>query len=70
MEKAGLLEMLELEVGQNLQKDPETFEAVSTLMGALLSLREAFLTEESQAQKMLWNARGKKALAERKSLSE
>ena len=67
IEKAGLLELLELEVGQDLQKDPETFEAVSTLMGALLSLRGAFLTEDSNAQKMLWKERGKKALTERKS---
>lgn len=67
MEKAGLLKILELEAGQDLQKDPETFEAVSILMGALLSLQEAFLTEDSNAQKMLWNIRGKKALAEKAS---
>jgi len=63
VEKAGLLEFVELETGQDLQKDPETFEAAATLMGALLSLKESFLSEEAQAQKMLWASHGKRELA-------
>ena len=62
VEKAGLLSFLELEVGQDLQQDPDTFEGVSILLGALLSLRPSFLDEEAEAQKMLWCSRGKEAL--------
>ena len=67
IEKAGLLNICGLEAGQDLQKDPATFEGVSTLMGALLFLREEFLTEDAEVQKMLWNIRGKKALATKAS---
>ena len=66
IEKAGLLDFVELETGQDLQKDPATFEGAATLMGALLSLKESFLTEEAEAQKMLWASRGKKELAKGK----
>ena len=69
IEKAGLLDLVELETGQDLQKDPETFDAAATLMGALLSLKEAFLSEEAQAQKMIWKVQGKKELATAKNYS-
>jgi hypothetical protein len=63
MEKAGLLECVELEAGQDLQKDPETFEGVATLMGSLLSLKEMFEGEDASVHTMLWAVRGKQALA-------
>jgi hypothetical protein len=67
IEKAGLLDFVELETGQDLQKDPATFEGAATLMGALLSLKESFLSEEADAQKMLWASRGKEELAKGKT---
>ena len=63
--KAGLFECVGLEVGDDLQRDPETFESAATLMGALLSLKEIFTSEDADVQKMLWTARGKEALAKR-----
>ena len=69
VEKAGLLDLVELETGQDLQKDPKTFDAAATLMGALISLKEAFLSEEAQAQKMIWKVQGKKELATAKNYS-
>jgi hypothetical protein len=68
LEKAGLLECVQLEAGQDLQKDPATFESVALLMGALLSLTEIFTAEDAEAQKMLWTVRGKQALAKRNIL--
>ena len=65
LEKAGLLACMELEAGQDLQRDPETFEGVTILMGALLSLKEMFDGEDASAQKMLWASRGKEALAKK-----
>lgn len=66
VEKAELLDCVDLRVGDDLQKDPETFEGAATLMGALLSLKEAFHSEERDAQKMLWASKGKEALAREK----
>jgi hypothetical protein len=59
--KAGLLEPLELDLGDDLQKDEQNFDAVATLMGAFLDLSDPLYHDE--AQKMLWRERGKKALA-------
>ncbi|GAO98032.1 hypothetical protein Cva_00675 [Caedimonas varicaedens] len=59
---------MELEAGQDLQKDPTAFESVALLMGALLSLKEMFHDEDAQTQKMLWAVRGKQALAKRDPL--
>jgi hypothetical protein len=66
LEKAGLFECVGLEMGDDLQKDPETFEGAATLMGAFLSLYDTFHSQESEAQKLLWAARGKYALAKGK----
>jgi len=66
LEKAGLFECVGLEMGDDLQKDPETFEGAATLMGAFLSLCDTFHSQESEAQKLLWAARGKHALAKGK----
>lgn len=66
IEKAGLLDFVELETGQDLQKDPATFEGAAIIMGALLSLKESFQTEEADAQKILWASRGKEELSKGK----
>ena len=59
--KAGLLDPLNLRLGDNLQKDEQNFDAVATLMGAFGELLS--MLEKDEAQKMLWRERGKKALA-------
>jgi len=61
VQKAGLLEPLDLHPGDDLQKDEQIFDAVATLMGAFLDLSHPLYHDE--AQKMLWRERGKKALA-------
>ena len=62
IEKSGLLDVLEIQLGQDLQKDAETINPVATLMGSLLSLCTLYQDEDSQTQKMLWQRRGKEAL--------
>jgi hypothetical protein len=69
LEKAGLFECVGLETGDDLQKVPETFEGAAILMGAFLSLYDTFHSEESEAQKLLWAARGKRELAKGRETS-
>lgn len=59
--KAGLLEPLHLQPGDNLQKDEQNFDAVATLMGAFCDLSDPL--HYDHAQKLLWREKGKKALA-------
>jgi hypothetical protein len=59
--KAGLLEPLDLALGDDLQKDEQNFDGVATLMGGFLDLSAPLYHDE--AQKLLWRERGKKALA-------
>ncbi len=59
--KAGLLEPLDIHPTDDLQKDEQKFDAVATLMGALLDLSDPLRDDETQ--KMLWCEKGKKALA-------
>ena len=63
IEKSGLLPLFDLQTGDDLQKDPETFEGAATLFGALLSLKEEIQLEDADACKTLWNIRGKENLA-------
>lgn len=60
IQKAGLLEPLDLHPGDDLQRDGQKFDAVATLMGAFLDLSDPLHHDE--AQKLLWRERGKKAL--------
>ena len=62
LDKSGLLEVLEIQTGQDLKKDPDTLDTAATLMGSLLFLKEFFHGEEAETQKMLWRLRGKEAL--------
>lgn len=61
VQKAGLLEPLGLHPGDDLQKNEQIFDAVATLMGAFLDLANPL--QNDATQKMLWQERGKKALA-------
>ena len=63
IEKARLFTLLDLEMGQDLQRDPEAFDGVAVLMGALLSIQQDLLGEHASAQKLIWKNRGKDALA-------
>ena len=65
VEKADLLEPLFLNLGQDLQKDPECFEGVAVLMGALAELRQVFEAEDAEGQRVLWKERGKELLGKR-----
>ena len=68
IEKIGLLEMLNLTPGDDLQRDPDCFEHAAILMGALGEIREILCGNEDEvvAQKILWSERGKEMLGENK----
>ena len=61
VEKAGLLTMLNLYLGDDLQKNEQHFDAVAILMAAFCDLTQ--ILQEDDAQKILWRERGKKALS-------
>lgn len=63
VDKAGILDLLGIEAGQDLQKDFDTLDQAATLMGSLLFLKGFFQDEEAETQKKLWCLRGKEALA-------
>ena len=62
VEKSGILEPLNISLGDDLQKDYEHLESTAILTGALLELRGRFYGEEAPAQKMIWCERGKGVL--------
>ena len=62
VEKSGILEVLQLEIGDDLQKDELCFDGVSTLMGAFADLVKTIREDETQV--MLWCENGKRILAE------
>ena len=68
IEKAGLLDQLGIETGQDLQRDVDTVDAAATLMGSLLFLKEFFQGDEADTHKMLWKLRGKEALHDPRQL--
>ena len=59
VEKSGLLEPLNITLGDDLQKDYEHLQSATTLLGALTEIRGSFYGEEAEAQKMIWLERGK-----------
>jgi hypothetical protein len=61
VEKAGLLALLNIHLGDDLQKNELHFDAVATLMGAFCDLSQTL--QGDNAQKLLWRERGKKALS-------
>ena len=63
IEKTGLLGHLDLASGDDLQKDPNTYESVATLMGALAELSES-LSANDAPQRLLWREKGKAILAQ------
>ena len=61
--KSGLLEALELKVGDNLQRDESCLRGAAILMGGLGELRRMLDGEDAAGQRLLWAETGKKILA-------
>lgn len=59
VEKSGLLDPLNITLGDDLQKDYDCLESAATLLGAFTELCGSFYSEEAEAQKMIWLERGK-----------
>ena len=60
--KANLLKPLNIQLGDDLQKDEQHFDNVATLMGGLCDLAEPL--KNDTAQKIIWRERGKEALSD------
>lgn len=63
VEKSGLLEPLNLSVGNDLQKDIHCLESAAILMGALSDICATLHGEDAHGYKILWAEKGKEALA-------
>lgn len=63
--KSGILEPLNIALGDDLQKDVEHLESNAVLTGALFELRDRFYCPEAPTQKMIWLERGKEVLGKR-----
>jgi hypothetical protein len=61
VEKSGLLEPLQLQIGDDLQRDELCFDGAATLIGAFSDLRK--MIEGDETQTMLWREKGKEILA-------
>lgn len=63
IERANLLEPLNITLGEDLQKDGSCFDSVATLMGAISEIYDPL--KNGTSQKILWQEKGKKLLSER-----
>lgn len=61
VQKSGLLEPLQLKIGDDLQGDELCFDGAATLMGAFSDLARTI--QEDETQTMLWRENGKGILA-------
>ena len=66
IEKAGVLDALEISLGDDLQKDVDVKEAMITLFGALIDMKETVLADPDQ--KHLCLLQGRQAFLENASL--
>lgn len=64
VEKAGLLDVLEIPLGENVE-EPELFTAKSILYGGLLELSDQLNTSTATQQKILWEMKGRRALEQK-----
>lgn len=62
IEKVGLLEPLNIALGDDLQRDYGCLESAAILAGALSELHQSFYEEDAEAQKLIWCERGKTVL--------
>ena len=63
VEKSGILEPLNIILGDDLQKDYEHQESTAILVGALAEIHQRCFGEEATAQKLLWAEKGKGILS-------
>jgi hypothetical protein len=63
VEKSGLTDLLDIELGQDLQQDGECFESNAILLGGLLELKNTLNQDDKEQQKILWATKGKEQLA-------
>ena len=63
VEKSGLANHLDIELGQDLQQDEECFEANAVLLGGLIEIKDMLKQDSNEQQKMLWASKGKEQLA-------
>lgn len=59
VEKSGLLEPLNINLGDNLQKDYQHQESTAILAGGLNEIKHRLYGDEAASQKVIWLARGK-----------
>ena len=64
IEKAGLLDDFGIELGADLQKDPEMKKSVCALLGALLEIKDMMAQENTAID--LWTLKGHKMFGEMK----
>ena len=63
IKKSGLLETFQIELGLDLQKDPEMKEPVASLYKGLLVLKE--MVESGEVSLQIWTVQGLEALAKK-----
>lgn len=68
IEKAGVLDALDISLGDDLQKDTDVKEAMITLFGALLDMKETVLIDPDQ--KHLCLLQGRQAFRDSAALNQ
>ena len=63
LDKVGMTDLFNIELGQDLQLDPTIFDNVAALMGALAELKSSCDFSTLPQQKILWAEKGKQFLA-------
>lgn len=63
MKKSGLLETFQIELGRDMQKDPEMKEPVAALFKGLLALKD--IAESDEVSLQLWAMQGLEELAKK-----
>jgi hypothetical protein len=63
IKKSGLLETFQIELGRDMQKDPEMKEPVASLFKGFLALKE--MVESGEISLQIWTAQGLEELAKK-----
>ncbi len=64
VEKAGLTDLFNLELGQDLQTEDENFDDVAALLGAFIDMKNSCDINNFSQQKLLWADAGKSCMAQ------
>lgn len=62
VEKSGLMRTLNVNPGDDLQKDPECFKAAATILGAFHDINKMLTASDGDSQAVLWEENGKSLL--------